>query len=112
MDTKNGNERTNTMTSINPVQKRSTGRTKSLAEAIILQSIEDLWIENEKSRCIDFFTGEGFHTCAKMAGMDFDEQVKVLNLVKNISNKIKKAEHGSRGVRVKRGNVSEEAVLV
>ena len=112
MDMKNGNERTNTMTPSNLAEKRSAGRTKALAEAIILQSIEDLWSEKEKSRCIDFFTGEGFHTCAKMAGMDFHEQVKVLNLVKNISNTIKKAEVGSRGVRVKRGNISEEAVLV
>jgi hypothetical protein len=93
-------------------QGNSTVRAKTLAEAIILQSIEDLWCENERSKCISFFTGEGFHICAKMAGMDFDEQVKVLNLVKNISNKIKNKKPASTGLRIKKGSYSAEAVLV
>lgn|GEM_PF-1315168 len=57
---------------------------KSLSEAIILQAIEDLWIKKEKESCINFFTGEEFNICAGMAGMNFHDKVKVLDLCRNI----------------------------
>ncbi len=57
---------------------------KRLSEAIILQAIEDLWITKERERCINFFTGEEFNACAAMAGMNYHEKVRVLDLVRNI----------------------------
>jgi len=57
---------------------------RSLSEAIILQAIEDSWIEEERERCITFFTGEEFNICAGIAGMNHDEIAKVLNLFLDI----------------------------
>ncbi len=57
---------------------------RRLADAIILQAIEDLWVGKEREKCINFFTGEEFNICAGMAGMNFHDKVKVLNLVWNI----------------------------
>ncbi len=65
----------------------------NLAEAIILQSIEDLWSEKQRKECIDFFKGEGFCICAGIAGMNLTEQIRLLNMVnrvvKNERRKIK-----------------------
>ena len=57
---------------------------KGLAEGIILQSMEDLWAKDHKEDCIAFFKGKGFRDCAEMAGMTTSDQIKLLNLVKNI----------------------------
>jgi hypothetical protein len=57
---------------------------KGLAEGIILQSIEDLWAKDHKEDCISFFKGEGFRDCARMARMSTSDQIKLLNLVRNI----------------------------
>jgi hypothetical protein len=57
---------------------------KGLAEGIILQSMEDLWVKDHKEDCIAFFKGKGFRDCAEMAGMTTSDQIKLLNIVKNI----------------------------
>jgi hypothetical protein len=57
---------------------------KGLAEGIILQSIDDLWVKHLKEDCITFFKGKGFRDCAKMAGMTTSDQIKLLNLVKSV----------------------------
>jgi hypothetical protein len=57
---------------------------KGLAEGIILQSIDDLWVKRHNEDCIAFFKGAGFSDCAKMAGMTTSDQIRLLNLVKNI----------------------------
>lgn len=54
---------------------------KKLFEMIILQSIEDIWVEREREHSLLFLEGGGFHVCAGLAGMDMIEQVKLLNLV-------------------------------
>lgn len=51
-----------------------------LAEAIILQSIEDLWDEDHRQGCIEFFTGEDFRTCAALAGISTSDQIKMLKM--------------------------------
>jgi len=57
---------------------------KGLAEGIILQSIDDLWVKDHKEDCIAFFKGERFRDCAQMAGMTTSDQIKLLNIVKSI----------------------------
>jgi hypothetical protein len=54
---------------------------KNLAEAIILQSLEDIWSPafNKESR--DFFSGKGFKICSEIAGLDAIRQLKVINLM-------------------------------
>ncbi len=92
------------------VRKKAQGaQVKGLAEAILLQSLEDLWIDEERSNCIDFFSGEGFRICSEIAGMSSEDKVKILNMVRDIvyqnSGKNKKV----RGVRAHRGEVYELA---
>lgn len=66
---------------------------KGLAEGIIIQSLEDLWIDKERDESVEFFNGEGFSICAEVAGMDLHDQVRLFNLVNNIleHNKINTA---------------------
>jgi len=54
---------------------------RNLAEAIILQSVEDLWDAKQKSDCLTFFRGESFGICAEIAGMTEHEQAMMLQLV-------------------------------
>lgn len=51
-----------------------------LTEAIILQAIEDLWDEDQRQGCIEFFTGEDFRTCAALAGISTSGQIKILKM--------------------------------
>ena len=57
---------------------------KGLAEGIILQSIDDLWVKHHNEECIAFFKGAAFRDCAEMAGMTTSDRARLLNLVKNI----------------------------
>jgi len=54
---------------------------RHLAEAIILQSIEDLWNELQRENCKTFFSGDGFSICARIAGMGLSDQEKLLSLL-------------------------------
>ena len=54
---------------------------RNLAEAIILQSIEDLWNERLREDCLKFLNGEGFTTCASLAGLNLAEKSKLLELI-------------------------------
>jgi len=56
----------------------------NLAEAIIFQSLEDLWDEGQKNDCIEFFRGDGFSICAEIAGIKALDQIKILNLIYGI----------------------------
>ncbi len=78
-----------------------------LAEAILLQSLEDLWIDEERSNCIDFFSGEGFRMCSEIAGMSSDDKVKMLNIVGGIIDQNSGKNKKVRGIRAARGEVVE-----
>ena len=54
---------------------------KHLAEAIILQSIEDLWDRQQKEDCVAFFAGDGFDLCSGMAGIKMFHRRKLLMLI-------------------------------
>jgi hypothetical protein len=57
---------------------------KSLAEGIVVQSMEDLWDESLREDCILFFRSEEFRICAELAGIGLPEQVKLLDMVKEV----------------------------
>lgn len=58
--------------------------TKSVAEAIILQGMEDLWDLRFRAESLKFFAGKEFRTCARMAGMSTDDKLKLLHYVKQV----------------------------
>ena len=90
------------------VKKKAEGaQIKGLAEAILLQSMEDLWIAEERSSCIDFFSGEGFRMCSEMAGMNSDDKVRILNIVGDIIDQNSGKDKKVRGIRTDRGEVYE-----
>jgi len=53
----------------------------SLAEAVIAQSMSDLWDENELEESIRFFKGEGFLKYADISGMSMSDRRKLLEIV-------------------------------
>lgn len=68
-------------------QKGGCMKARHLAEAIILQSIEDLWDKDSREESIRFFTGEDFRTCAAIAKIDIADQIRILTM---LSEQIKK----------------------
>ena len=86
---------------------------KGLAEGIILQSMEDLWVKHHKEDCIAFFKGKGFRDCAEMAGMTTSDQIKLLNIVKSIienQREKRKLKFKSSGHIMKRQEFRKESL--
>lgn len=59
---------------------------KSLAEAIIIQSLEDVSDHRHRADSMKFFAGNQFRTCARLAGMSQENQIEILGLVKSLSD--------------------------
>ena len=78
---------------------------RNIAELIILQSIEDLWNERERSGSADFFRGEGFPLCAGIAGMDLQDQGRLLNMVRRSAQQtavpVRSPEHNPSVLQVR-----------
>jgi thiamine monophosphate kinase len=60
---------------------------RSLAEAVILQSMEDLWDERHEADCMTFFGGEGFNICATIAGLKLTDRLRLAALVRRAAGK-------------------------
>ncbi len=88
-------------------------KVKHLAEAVILQAMEDLWSEEHREGCINFFTGEDFRNCASIAGMGTSEQIKILEmldkLIKGMQKTVKPAKKMSYKYMVPRTEMREVA---
>lgn len=57
-----------------------------IAEAIILQCIEDLWDEDLRAESVEFFSSEGFYLCSKMAGMGTLEKQKLIGFIERVKH--------------------------
>ncbi len=68
----------------------------ALAEAIILQSMEDLWSKTQKNKSLDFFTNEGFHICAEMAGMKVMDRIRLLGLLRRLDGRTFDSRHSKK----------------
>jgi hypothetical protein len=58
-----------------------------LAEAVILQSIEDLWIPVCKRESLRFFQGDGFELCSEIAGISYIRQLAMLRMLSKAGQK-------------------------
>lgn len=59
-------------------------QSEKLAQAIILQAMDDLYDTREQVESVNFFTGPGFYECALMGSMDYNEMQGLLEIVCNI----------------------------
>jgi hypothetical protein len=83
---------------------------KVLAEAIILQSIEDLWDARHRSESMSFFSGRGFSVLSKMACLSTDDQLRILNIVKEASGHIHNSGKKRKAGLAKRAFSSRRAL--
>jgi hypothetical protein len=60
---------------------------RKIAEAIILQAVEDLWSAVHRQESIEFFTGEGFMICAQVVGLGTYEKLRLIQLIKKAIQK-------------------------
>lgn len=58
-----------------------------LAEAVILQSIEDLWNPVCKRGSLVFFQGDGFILCSELAGISYVKQLVMLRMIADAGQK-------------------------
>ena len=63
-------------------------KSAKLAESIILQAIDDIYDDKERTASIEFFTGKGFYHAARMAGMGYRHMLGILELVNQIVSSI------------------------
>jgi hypothetical protein len=69
---------------------------RTLSEAIILQSLEDLSDTKHRVDSLAFFSGEGFRICSEMAGLDVDSEARLLKLAGQI-NALQKGKTAGKG---------------
>ncbi len=75
---------------------------RTLSEAIILQSAEDLLSASHRKEGLEFFGGEGFRLSAEMAGMTFDEKLEFLNMLLGCISSGKKMSDCSKEIAAKK----------
>ena len=66
-----------------PAGHAANSHARRLAEAVILQSIEDLWSPRCKRGSLLFFEGDGFTICSEIAGISYIKQLAMLRMVAN-----------------------------
>jgi len=83
---------------------------RTLSEAVILQSAEDLLSASHRREGLEFFSGEGFRLCAEMAGMTFDEKIRFLHMLMGYAASGKEpgecSDETVAGCRVKSGELT------
>lgn len=79
----------------------------ALAEAIILQSLEDLWSKTQKNKSLAFFTGEGFHICAEMAGMKVMDRIRLFSLLRGLDRRTFDSRHSKKVKLVIKKKINE-----
>ncbi|NTU41605.1 MAG: hypothetical protein HGA78_00840 [Nitrospirales bacterium] len=55
-------------------------KVRRLAEAIILQSLTDLWDPDMREKSMAFFYGEGFRICAEIAGIGPEGRRQIMGI--------------------------------
>ncbi len=68
-------------------------RLAALAEAVILQMMEDLWSKAHKKKSLAFFTTEGFHVCADIAGMKIADRLRLLRMLRKLDGETFGSRH-------------------
>jgi hypothetical protein len=81
-----------------PLKKERSMRLKNLAEAIILQSIEDLWSPTHRQKSMEFFAGDGFNHCADIAGMKIIDRLKLIRMLRRLAPQAFTSKH-SKDIR-------------
>jgi hypothetical protein len=71
--------KTSSMISVS--RQKVKNRIQSLAEAVILQAIEDLFDPSERKKSIAFFKSENFSLCAETAGLSTLEQIRIIRML-------------------------------
>jgi hypothetical protein len=66
---------------------------KALAEAVILQAVEDLWSSAHSKESVEFFEGEGFKYCADLAGMRVVERLKLIRMLRRLNADAFRTKH-------------------
>ena len=57
--------------------------TKKLSEAILLQSLEDLFSGRHRLEALKFFAGEEFKVCASIIGLSAEDNKRLFEIVKS-----------------------------
>ena len=65
----------------------ANGHARSLAEAIILQSIEDLWNPLCRRGSLRFFKSDGFALCSEIAGISYIKQLAMFRMLADVGRK-------------------------
>src|SRR5512135_2144169 len=83
-------------------------RLAALAEAVILQTLEDLWSKPHKKKSLAFFTSEGFHICADIAGMKIADRLRLFRLLRRLDGRTFDSRHAKKVERfIKKGKFGD-----
>jgi hypothetical protein len=76
--------------------KKKDALLKALAEAVILQAMEDLWSDTHRKESLEFFEGEGFGHCADLAGMRVVDRLKLIRMLRRLNAAVFKTRHSKK----------------
>ena len=83
--------------SLTPARERlRESSLKNLAEAMILQSMEDLWSRSYQKESIEFFRGEGFRRCADLAGLRVVDRIRIIRMLRKIDAAAFRSRHSRK----------------
>jgi anti-anti-sigma regulatory factor len=68
---------------------------RNLAEAVMLQSIEDLWNPAHLKGSKDFFCGDAFNICSELVGLDSINKFRLIQLLEKAGYKWFSKLHGA-----------------
>jgi dihydrofolate reductase len=84
------------MTAKRTPAKVDRGKIRALAEAVILQSIEDLWSKAKRKRSVEFFMGDGFSLYADMAGMKIIDRLRLFRMLRKLDPRLFDSRHARK----------------
>lgn len=77
-------------------KKAQRKKMRALAEAVILQSIEDLWSRTNRRKSVDFFMGDGFSLYADMAGMKIIDRLRLFRMLRKRDPRLFDSRHARK----------------
>jgi len=83
---------------------------KKLAEAMILQQMEDLWDPDYRLQSMEFISGRDFHLLMEMAEMGYEEKLNLMKLLKKISSHTRKNTRSPITTTADRADTSPHAL--
>jgi hypothetical protein len=85
---------------------------QSLAEAVILNSMEDIFDRRRRFDSLKFFSSDDFNVFAELSGMNLRSRIELLYIVRKLNGRVSKTKKTKKTDMAGRANNSPHALPV